>query len=146
MWWNAFKYIFFGALFGLAGSVFVGSDQGFAARSEPAQLIVLQLDSRRDADRQTMYRPVFGLVTAARPRPEHAGNVWTRPAPHQPGDIVAGRYDPRSGEMRSDGMSQRTLWLGRIAQVIGMLTVLQGILMLLGIPEILLPLRVRAGT
>ncbi len=92
-----------------------------------------------------MYRPVFGLETDARPRPEYSGNTWMRFAPHQAGEIVSGRYDPDSGEMRSNRMMRRTSWSGRIAQLLGILSALQGLLMLFGVPEVLLPLRVRFG-
>ncbi len=92
-----------------------------------------------------MYRPVFGLETDARPRPEYSGNTWMRFAPHQASEIVSGRYDPDSGEMRSNRMMRRTSWSGRIAQLLGILSALQGLLMLFGVPEVLLPLRVRFG-
>jgi hypothetical protein len=124
----------------------LGNSVEFAARSEPAQLIVLQLESPIGPDRYMMCRPVFGLHTTVRPRPEYAGNVWMRPAPHQAGEIVSDRYDRDSGEMRSDSMFQRTVWAARFAKVPGMIAVLQGALMLFGVPELLMPLRVRFGT
>ncbi|WP_411889355.1 hypothetical protein [Yoonia sp. SDW83-1] len=108
-------------------------------------LIVLQVDERRDTDGKRSYRPVFGLQTTDRPRPEYTGSTWFSPKPHQPGDIVSGRYDPKSGEMRSDQMMGRSRWMWRVLQVVGALAVLQGILMLFGVPELLLPLRVRGG-
>ena len=129
----------------MVGALFLGSDHGFKKRSEPADLIVLQLDTRRNSKGYTIYRPVFGLDTTARPRPEYSGNIWVRPAPHQAGEIVSGRYDSDSGEMRSNQMMGRTTWIARIAQILGILAAMQGILMLFGVPELLLPLRVRFG-
>ncbi|MGB5557081.1 MAG: hypothetical protein WBN04_03610 [Paracoccaceae bacterium] len=145
MWSNAFKYLLVGALFWLVGAFFLGSSQNFVKRSEPVQLIVLKMDTRLDSDGYTFFRPVFGLETAVRPRPEYAGNTWMRPAPHQAGEVVSGRYDPNSGEMRSDHMDGRTVWIARIAKVLGLLVGLQGILMLFGVPELFMPLRVRLG-
>jgi hypothetical protein len=154
MWWTAFKYAFFGILFGVIG-VFVMIDSlAFHARSEPAQLLVLQIDQKRDTSHRTTatfgprysYRPVFGLVTDARPRPTYAGNVWMRPAPHTRGDTVAGRYDASTGEMRSDQMSGKSMLIGGMVAFIGLLAAFQGLLIFLGIPEFLLPLRLRGGT
>ncbi|MEM9796788.1 MAG: hypothetical protein AAF919_09875 [Pseudomonadota bacterium] len=145
MWWTAFKYLLVGALFALVGTVFVGSSQGFVKRSEPAQLIVLDMHDKRDPDGGIMYRPVFGLDTDMRPRPEYSGNIWMWPAPHETGDIVSGRYDAESGEMRSDRMIGRGSWIGRFGQILGGLVMLQGVLMVFGVPEVLLPIRVRIG-
>ncbi len=146
MWWTVFKYLLVGAIFWIVGVFVLGGSQGFVARSEPAQLMVLQVDSRWDDEGYRIYRPVFGLHTAARPRPEYAGNTWMRPAPHRAGDIVPGRYDRQSGEMRSDRMMQTTIWIAWIVKILGILAVLQAMLMLFGVPEVLLPLRVRIGS
>ncbi|MFG5381596.1 DUF3592 domain-containing protein [Yoonia sp. R2-816] len=131
MRWTAFKYIFVGALFLLVGWLLTASSSRFLENSQPATLIVLQVDERRDTDGKRSYRPVFGLQTTDRPRPEYAGSTWFSPKPHQPGDIVSGRYDPQSGEMRSDQMMGRSRWMWRVLQVVGALAVLQGILMFL---------------
>ncbi|MGL5011455.1 MAG: hypothetical protein ACRC6I_16365, partial [Paracoccaceae bacterium] len=76
----------------------------------------------------------------------YAGNVWMRPAPHERGDTVSGRYDSTSGEMRSDGMGKKSLLIGGIVAIIGLVVFVQGILILFGIPEFLMPLRVRTGS
>ncbi len=145
MWWAALKYLFVGALFLLVGWLLTASSSRFLENSQPATLIVLQVDERRDTDGKRSYRPVFGLHTTDRPRPEYARSTWFSPKPHQSGDIVSGRYDPQSGEMRSDQMMGRSRWMWRVLQVVGALAVLQGILMFFGVPELLLPLRVRSG-
>jgi hypothetical protein len=152
MWWTAFKYVVFGTLFGVIGVFFMKETLAFHARSEPAQLLVLQIDQKRDTSHRTkytfgpryFYRPVFGLVTDA--RPTYAGNVWMRPAPHTRGDTVAGRYDAATGEMRSDQMSGKSMLIGGMGAFIGLLAAFQGLLIFLGIPEVLLPLRLRSGT
>jgi hypothetical protein len=154
MWWTAFKYVLFGILFGVIGIFIMKDSLAFHARSEPAQLLVLRLDQMRDTSHRTRassaprysYRPVFELVTDARPRPTYAGNVWMRPAPHTRGDIVAGRYDTATGEMRSDKMSDESMLIGGIGALIGLLAAFQGLLMFFGFPEVLMPLRLSSGT
>ncbi|MEL6523106.1 MAG: DUF3592 domain-containing protein [Pseudomonadota bacterium] len=142
MWGKAIKYLLVGALFLVIGTVFVVSSQGFIKRSEPAQLLVLRIENRRDSDGDTLYRPVFALDSEVRPRPEYAGGTWMRPMPHKTGDIVPGRYVPETGEMRSDAMMGKSSWMGRIAQILGGLAMLQGVLVLFGVPDALMPLRV----
>lgn len=151
MWWTAFKYVFFGILFAVIGVFFMKDSLAFHARSEPVQLLVLQIDQKRGTSHRTttasnpryIYRPVFGLVTDAHPRPTYAGNVWMRPAPHTKGDTVAGRYDAATGEMRSDQMPGKGMLIGGMGAFVGLLAAVQGLLIFLGIPEILLPLRLR---
>ena len=144
MWLRALFYISIATLFYFVGTLFAGPAKSFIANSEPATLIVLQVDERRKNDGGRTYRPVFGLETDVRPRPEYAGSIWASPKPHQPGDIVAGRYNPRTGEMRSDKMAKQTIWIGRAAQFVGFLLFLQGILMFFGFRE-LIPIRFRSG-
>ncbi len=145
MGWTAVKYILAGALLWFLAGVFPGGSQGFVARSDPAQLIVQRVDSRLDENRIRIYRPVFALDTKARPRPEYAGNTWSRTTPHQVGERVSGRYDPERGDMQSDSMIARSLWIARATKMLSILIVLQGVLMLFGVPEILMPIRVRIG-
>lgn len=143
MWRKAFFCIVFGAVFYLVGSVFAGPARHFMATADPAMLVVLQVDEKRGSEGKRMYRPVFALDTDTRPRPEYAGSIWTSRKPHQVGDVVAGQYDPVTGEMRSTQMARKTLRIGRIAQLIGALVMLQGVLLLFGLPNMLAPLRVR---
>ncbi len=143
--WTAFKYLLVGAILWFVAEATANMGQEFVARSEPAPLIVLGLDTMRDHDGYTVYRPVFGLDTPARPRPQYAPEYWSRIPVQRTGDKVAGRFDPGSGEMRSTAMIGKTGWIGTIARLLGLLSVLQGIVILFGIPEILMPLRVRIG-
>lgn len=93
-----------------------------------------------------MYRPVLALETAQVPRAQYVGNHWVRPKPHEVGDVVSGRYDPESGEMRSDHMLKSSSWVGRILRIIGIIIGLQGIAHFFGVPERWLPLRIRIGS
>ena len=141
MWRKALLSLFVGALFYIIGSIFAVPAKNFLAASEPVTLIVLQVDEKRDHDGDWTYRPVFGLVTDERPRPEYSSSIWVSPKPHQPGDIVEGGYIPKTGEMRSTQMAKRTFWIGRIAQTIGLFLLAQGVLMFFGFPEII-PVRI----
>jgi hypothetical protein len=142
---HVLKYIGAGFLIWFIGSIFFGDSLNFVSRSEPAQLIVLELQTRRNTDGFTMFRPVLALEAAQPPREQYAGNHWTLLAPHAVGDVVSGRYDPKSGEMRSDYMLGKYTWVGRIARIIGILIGLQGVALIFGVPEHRLPLRVRLG-
>ncbi|EBA10794.1 hypothetical protein [Roseobacter sp. CCS2] len=142
MWRKALLSLFAGAFCYVIGSIFAVPAKTFLDTSEPATLIVLQVDEKYNNDGDRMYRPVFGLVTEMRPRPEYTGSIWTRPKPHQSGDIVEGRYNAETGEMRSTHMVNRTFRAGRIAQAIGFVLFAQGVLMLFGFPEII-PVRFR---
>lgn len=144
--WTVLKYVSIGCFIWFAGALFFGDGTEFRSRSEPVQLVVLDVQSRRDGGGLQSYRPVLALAAAESPGSGYAGDIWSRFKPHEPGDIVPGRYDPASGEMRSDKMLGRTIWLGRIARVFGLLVGLQAVLILLGFPEDRLPLRVRIGS
>lgn len=143
MWWRALKYILVESIFLAVGTVFLADASHFKARSEPTSLIVLHVDSQRNADHRWQYRPTFGLNISGPQRTEYTGNRWTGSRLHEAGDIVPGRYDPVSGEMRSDKMQGWSQWFFRVAQLLGAVVILQGVLILFGVPEFLLPLRVR---
>lgn len=139
------KYIAVGWLIWLVGTLFFGSSIHFEGRSEPAQLRVVDIETRRDVDGQRQYRPVFALAGGRSTTQNHAGDEWYDIAPHQAGDLVSGRYDPQTGEMRSDQMQRTSLWLGRLAQIFGLLVGGQAIVIIFGLPERLLPFRIRIG-
>jgi len=144
--WNVLKYVSIGCLIWFLGTWFFGDGTEFKTRSEPVQLVVLDVQSKRDGLGLVSYRPVLSLETAHPPREAYSGVIWTRIKPHEPGEIVPGRYDPESGEMRSDKMLDRTILIGRIARGVGVLVGLQAVLIVLGFPEKRLPLRVRVGS
>ncbi|PTX54018.1 hypothetical protein C8N43_2823 [Litoreibacter ponti] len=141
---TVFKYLAIACFVWFAGALFFGDATHFRDRSQPAQLIVLEVQSKRSVGGAWSYRPVLALETAASPREEYVGkNWWLHFKPHQPGDVVSGRYDPDRGDMRSDKMLTRTIWSGRIAKLVGVLIALQAVLILFGISEDRMPLRLR---
>jgi hypothetical protein len=145
MFWISMKHLFVGALSMLIGTLSVNADAAFRATSTPVELIVLQVDSRTTTDGRHEKRITFGLVTEVRPRPEYRGGFWANIAMHQAGDIVAGRYDPTSGEMHSDRILLVHGWISRLLQLLGVVAMVQSVLILFGIPESRMPLPVRIG-
>ena len=142
---GALKYLFAAFFIWAIGTLFFGSSNNFMARSEPAELRVVEMESQRDTDGDLRYRPIFELVDAAAGVAPYAGNIWTWPAPHEVGEIVPGRFDAETGQMRSDKMLQRGAWLGRIARYLAVFIALEGVAMIFGVPEDRLLLRVRVG-
>jgi len=53
------KYCLVGLLVWCVGALFSGSSTGFQKRSEPVQLLVIDLETQRNSDGQTTYRPIF---------------------------------------------------------------------------------------
>lgn len=151
---GAVKYILAGLIVALIGWLFFGDGLAFVAHSDPAELRVIALDEKRINDhtsqwphrRRYSYRPVFVLNDESAAAKPYAGNIWTRPAPHAVGDVVPGRYDAKTGAMRSDKMLQTSLWVGGIAMFLGLLIALQSIALICGLPEDLLPLRISSGS
>jgi hypothetical protein len=151
---GAVKYILAGLFIALIGWFFSSDGLAFIAHSEPAELRVISLDQKRNYDHTSQwqhmsrytYRPVFVLNDAGASAKPYAGNIWTRPAPHAVGDVVPGRYNAKTGEMRSDRMLETSLWIGGIAMLLGLLTALQSIALIYGLPEDHLPLRIMSGS
>ena len=128
---RAFIFMLVGLVFFGVSTLFIISANQFVAHSEPARLIAVDVDSKRDSDGDRLYRPVFALESAPEPREEYAGNMWSNPQPHRVGDIVDGRYNAETGEMRSDKMLTMGRWMLRIMQIIGGLLFLRGAVWLL---------------
>ena len=126
------KRVVVGLIFGLIGWFTITSESHFVANSEPASLIVLQMDSRQDSD-GISYRPVLGLNTDVRPRPEYSGNTWTNPPLHAAGEIVEGRYDIKSGKMKSNRQIAFGRFIGWIFAAVGAYLLLTAIGILFGV-------------
>lgn len=140
------KYLSVGFLIWIVGMLFCGNTLRFIDNSAPAQLYVADIQSRSEIGELPKFRPVFKLASARSSRQAYEGDTWLRPAPHKIGDIVAGRYDAKTGEMRSDRMLRITKWVGWAARILGIVMALQALAILFGVPEYRLPLRVRLGS
>ena len=150
---SVIKYNLAGMVIALIGALFYGDALNFAVHSVPARLTVAAVEQRSGPDQaqhgarhNLVYRPVFALETSGSRGATYKSNIWTSPPLHRAGDVVPGRYDATSGEMRSDKMMGQSYWLGGFAIVLGLLTALQSIALLCGIPEGVLPIRVRLGS
>jgi hypothetical protein len=142
---TSLKHVLVGMLLFVVGLVIVNGNSQFVAASEPVELIVLQFESEIDAEGRVLRRPIFGLVTEARPRPWYRGGVWTNIPVHKLGEVVPGRYDAKSGKMQSDRMLMLMGWIARLAQLLGVIAIVQGFLIRMGVPESRLLLPVRIG-
>ena len=107
-----------GAMFLTVGLFFVTSQRAFSARSEAAQVTVTFVDRRVDDD-GTLYRPTFEARASDGEVIEYSGGAWMRPKPHNEGDVVDGRVNWDSGEIRSVSMMRTGSRLGIIFSVLG---------------------------
>lgn len=101
-----------------AGLATIFSVNRFAERAVAAEVHVIRVDERRQDD-GPVYRPVFGAPAPDGTALEYAGDLWIAPAQHAAGEVVPGRVDYDTGEIRSlrlmDGQAQLgegTLGLG----------------------------------
>ena len=138
---KSLSLIVFGALLLVIGHFFANADKRFVANSTPATLIVLRLESHRGDKGLTTYRPIYALQTKAKPRPEYGpeygGGPYSSPMPHKAGDIVQGRYNPKTGEMRSDAMMGHGNRMWFWTQILGALCILQAVALWFGFPSVL---------
>lgn len=108
-----------GAVFLLVGFYFVSSQRGFVAQSDATELLVTFVDTKQDDDGGNMYRPTFQTNGLDGTTIEYTGQMWMSPKPHDMGDIVPGRVNRETGEMRSEGMMRISRMLGYIFSALG---------------------------
>lgn len=109
-----------GAIFCTVGLVFVTSQNGFAARSEVADLLVLEVE-RKQSDEGYVYRPTFQATDSAGTTLSYTSRTWVSPQPHTQGEVASGRVDWASGEIRSTAMMTMGRRLGIIFAVLGVI-------------------------
>ncbi|MEM0950246.1 MAG: DUF3592 domain-containing protein [Pseudomonadota bacterium] len=95
-----------------AGLTAIISVHRFAERAVEADVRVVRVEERARND-GTMYRPVFATIAPAGSEIEYAGNLWVAPSPHNAGEIVPGRVDAETGEIRSLSMLNGQARLGQ---------------------------------
>jgi hypothetical protein len=139
----ALKHLVVGFLLVFFGMFGANSNNKFVAASEPAQLLVYKVESRRNSERQLMFQASFALVTDKRPQPTYKGGFAASLPIHHVGEVVAGRYDAATGRMQSDRVTAIIRWLMRLMQLLGVIAMVQSVFIRMGMPEILMPLRVR---
>ena len=107
-----------GAAFLTIGLFFVMSQNAFTARSVEEQVTVTFVDRLED-DEGTLYRPTFEARAVDGEVIEYTGDTWIRPKPHNQGDVVEGRVDWATGEIRSASMMKTGSRLGIIFAILG---------------------------
>lgn len=120
-------FIAAGMLFCSVGYYVSGWQREFNVRSIETTLNVLRVDAKISRERgaettgkeTTLYRPVFQRRNTAGEWETYAGPLWNAVSPHVEGDTVAGRYDPRSGEMVSMKMLDQMRGLGNLFYGVG---------------------------
>lgn len=139
--WFTFVYALSGAAGIFLGYHLMGDGPGFFLRSDPAQLLVVDVQKIRQEGDEPLYRPTFALADAPPPRVEYVGQVWLKGSPPRQGEILPGRYDPTTGEMRSRVRIGMTLWLGLLLQLLGAALLIEAVMIAHGFPVRELPLR-----
>jgi len=89
------------------------SDNVFDFGSTRMNVEVIRVEEKPAGDR-SLFRPVFAILKSDETLHEHIGEMCVWPQPHEVGDVVAGRYDEKTGEITSDLMlrkSQLFNWL-----------------------------------
>ncbi len=120
-------FIVAGVMFCSVGYYLSGWQREFNARSLETTLKVLRIDSKVSRERgsqdtgktETLYRPVFQRRNDAGEWETYAGSLWNAQSPHKEGETVAGRYDPKTGEMVSMEMLGQMRSLGNLFYGVG---------------------------
>ncbi len=114
-----------GTIFFLFGSYMVWSAASFNSRATEAELLVVEVESKR-SDNGQVYRPWFEATTTDGKKLRYSGNTWVSPKPHNQGDVVAGLVDWPTGEMRSISMTEWSKTFGKMFASIGGIIFLTG--------------------
>jgi len=116
-----------GLFFGAIGLNSIYSAYSFKQNSVPQQLVVIAVDSRQTKD-GTVYRPRFQAVGKDGKSLQYSGHTWISPKPHEAGDIVDGRVNWASGEIRSVGMINFGTSIGKMSLKAGGIAFLLGLI------------------
>lgn len=119
--------VFNGAIFSIIGVILIYSGSNFTTNSEKTQLHVLTVESRR-GDNGIVYKPTFEALGSDGKSIQYSGNSWVSPKPHEEGDIVDGRVNWTTGEIRSTDMIISSASLGKTATLLGSIIFLLGTL------------------
>ncbi len=119
--------ILFGGVFILLG-MFAGSDQSdFFENSIEVTLTVVEVEERFHDDGEVIFRPVFETVNSNGETIRYRSHLSSRPSLHETGDVVLGRYSPKTGELMSYESMEATTGIGLIFIVIGSVIVVGGL-------------------
>ncbi len=124
--WFPYLAVFSGGVFVIVGMFFIYSGNKFTANSESAQLRVVTVEIRRDND-GVFYKPLFEAIGNDGKPIQYLSYMWVSPRPHNEGDIVEGRVNWSTGEIRSVSMIKSNTSFGKLFALIGSVFFLLGL-------------------
>lgn len=93
------------------GIFLIYSGREFTTNSVDATLRVITVESRTQKGHE-VYKPTFEALGTDGKSIQYSGSVWVSPKPHEVGDIVEGRVNSTTGEMRSNSMIESSGSMG----------------------------------
>jgi len=118
-----------GASFAALGLYLSLSTSMFSFQSEATQVHLLVVESRKH-DNKFVYRPLFETIQDDGTPITYSGSAWVSPKPHNEGDVVDGRVDWDTGEIRSVKMMQFYATMGKSLSTLGGICFVIGVLFL----------------
>lgn len=115
-----------GGIFFIVGMFFIYSGQQFTKASVEAELTVVLMDRKRSDD-GFVYQPTFQSRSPDGQLVEYVPSIWVSPKPHTEGDVVEGRANWETGELRSVGMMKSSAFMGTIFSLMGSLCFVIGV-------------------
>ncbi|WP_151720013.1 hypothetical protein [Gemmobacter serpentinus] len=142
---HVFQYSLLTVITWFAAFYFSWSSIVFLIQAEAADLLVVEVQMREDADGDREYRSIFALAGAEGLRQEYPDGHWRSHKIHLPGDIVKGLHHPKTGELRSGNRMHLPVLFWIAACWSGLVSTWQVALLLMGVPEHELPFRLWRG-
>ncbi|MDF1774614.1 MAG: hypothetical protein P1V13_01205 [Rhizobiaceae bacterium] len=120
-----------GAVIGSLGIYFNYTGGVFQKNSNDAKLNIVKIESKRVVGR-VVYRPRFEAIGDYGKSVQYSGHGWFRYKPYENGDVVDGRVNWATGEIRSMDMITSRASLGKNFAVIGSINFLLGLIFFMG--------------
>lgn len=112
-----------------AGSYLIHSAKSFEQNSVALQLRVVKVEKKKSDD-DFVYMTRFEALRDDGAKIRYSGNKWSSPKQHEEGELVDGRVNWKTGEMRSVRMINSDIDFGKLTIYIGSIPVLLGVLLL----------------
>jgi hypothetical protein len=138
---HIFQYSLVAGIIWFAAFYFSWSSVVFLIQAEATDLLVVEVQTREDAEGNRSYRSIFVQAGAGGLSQEYPDEQWRRHKIHLPGDIVKGLRHPETGELRSGNRMSLPILFWVAACWSGLVFTGQVALLLMGVPEHELPLR-----
>lgn len=114
-----------GAIFLSVGLYFYLSQARFEQSSQPVSIKIVKLKKQPSEEKgrvKTSYEITEGKFSGRR----YTTKLYSSPSPHQPGDLVQGRFNPKSGEIQSNAMAEQMKNFSILFMLGGLVAVLFG--------------------